>query len=415
MKKLKKMVVLALSLTLCLCLCGCEKFLFVNILGYSEEFVEYYKNPEGYVVFSTDDEEIYIPTEELSAYTTAYPDCNGEMFKNLLSGEDLLVYNGYLFAMENCYTRFMLYVEDNSKDFGFIREAVSLDSPFLEQNVNVDGETTTRWEDNKKIAFTVEQFESDRWELKMEALEVLREVVSKIPAETDTVLSKMQYLYHYVCDNIEYTSYEKFYGNDFLYDAVCKGKTNCDGYSNMYSLLLNLIGVECCEAMGDDIEDESLLSEEELSEEEGHTWVVAKVDGNYYNFDPTFEDTMEEFLEERLVYFAFSDELVDIKYFDSEESRPKCTDTSLDFDYVGLTVENITDWSQIKKIANFTDSQTAKRRYTNFVLVKSLVDEATHDAFLNRYIEMVYNISHVSTLSVDFNNCSVIRFVTEPW
>ena len=68
----------------------------------------------------------------------------------------------------------------------------------------------------------------------------------------------------------------------YFYDAVCTGKSLCDGYSNMLSILFHLIGVECCEAMGQDNDGQS-----------GHTWVVAKLDGEFYNFDPTFEDTGE--------------------------------------------------------------------------------------------------------------------------
>lgn len=412
----KKFAVVFALTAICLGLCGCTDFVLINILGMEPDEVAYYKNPEGHVAFSQgeDTEEHYLTVDEVMAYQTAYPECNGEYYKSQLDGEDLLMYNCYLYAMENSYTTFALYVEDNEKDFSYIRHAVCLDSPFLEQNINSGGETYLMWTDGK-ISYTIEQFTADRWALKMQALEVLKQVVENIPAECDTQTEKMLYLYHYVCDRVEYDTREDNAFRDFLYDAVCQGKSNCDGYSNMYSLLLNLAGVECCETMGDDVEDESLLSEEELLAEEGHTWVVAKIGENYYNFDPTYEDTNDDFMDERVMYFAFSDELVTVKYFDCEDTRPKCTDTSLDFDYVQFAVENLTAYEEIRKIANHTDQQTSWGNYISYILVKGKVSDEVHDAFLDEYINMVYHISHVTTTVMDVGDDTVLKVETKPW
>ena len=79
--------------------------------------------------------------------------------------------------------------------------------------------------------------------------------------------------------------------------------------SNMLMLLFRLIGVECCEAAGYDVD----VSAEEVYEDAGgHTWVVAKVDGNWYNFDPTYEDTKGDDWDSDTMYFGFSDLLSDI-------------------------------------------------------------------------------------------------------
>ncbi len=413
---LRRIVLLLALVTICLSLCGCVDFVLIDILGMEPAEAEYYKNPEGHVVFSRgdDSEKKYLSVDEVAGYQTAYPECNSEYYKSQFAGEDLLMYNCYLYAMENSYTTFALYVEDNQKNFNYIRHAVCLDSPFLEQNINKGGESYLLWEDGK-ISYTIEQFTADRWALKMQALEVLKGVVENIPAECDTQTEKMLYLYNYVCDHMEYATYEDKTFRDYLYDAVCKGKSNCDGYSNMYSLLLNLAGVESCEAMGDDVEDESLLSEEELLEEEGHTWVVAKMDENYYNFDPTFEDTIGEFMDERVMYFAFSDELISVKQIDCEDIRPKCTDTSLDFDYVQFAVENLTAYEEIKKIANYTDQQTSWGNYTSYILVKGKVSDEVHDAFLDEYINMVYHVSYVTTTITEVADDSVLKVVTQPW
>lgn len=380
----------------------------------------YEKDPAGYVLFSrsTMPREVYVPVQDIMEYETQYPDCNGTWFKDQLAGEDLCIYNAYLYAMENCFIGFELYVEDNDRDFLHIREAVCLDSPFLEQNINQYGERTWRQARNyigERVYFGVEQFTESRWEMKLEALEICRDIVAKIPEEYATQLEKMEYLYRYVCDHVEYVSYESMADESFLYDAVCKGETVCDGYSNMLNLLFNLIGVECCEAMGSNIEDVSLATPEELENAEGHTWVVAEVDGEFYNYDPTFEDTAEGFWEDGLMFFGFSDELMAVKYPDRDDMRPKCTDTSRDFSYADLIVENITDGGQIQKIAQLTDQQTRNGQYVTLVAVKDVVTEDDYNSFVSRYAKSVYAISSVETSIMEGGAYTVIKFTTQPW
>lgn len=77
--------------------------------------------------------------------------------------------------------------------------------------------------------------------------------------------------------------------------------------------------------------------------------VVAEADGAFYNFDPTFEDTGEDFPEDGRMRFGFSDELMAVKHPDRDDIRPKCTDPSRDFSCADLIVENITDdgWKNV--------------------------------------------------------------------
>ena len=54
--------------------------------------------------------------------------------------------------------------------------------------------------------------------------------------------------------------------------------------------------------------------------------MVAKVDGEFYNFDATFEDTKDvSVYKNDFMFFGFSDEYVSYKYFNCDEYRPKCT------------------------------------------------------------------------------------------
>lgn len=346
----------------------------------------YKADQKAFVVFDQEDTSVYeyVPIQEILEYESLYPECNGTWFRDQLSDEDKCIYNSFLYAMEHRCTWFELYVEDNDKDFYYVREALSLDSPFLEQNKNWYGEDIWSQATNylgERISFHVSQFVKKRWDMKMEALEKCRQIVDEIPAECVTEFEKAAYLYRYVCENVKYVAYEKMADNDYLYDAVCKGETVCDGYSNMLNLLFNLAGIKSYEAMGYNIEDFEEATPEELENASGHTWVVAELDGKFYNFDPTWEDTKDESWSSDLIYFGFSDMLAPVKYLAVEEQRPKCTDTSRDFHYADLVVDNITNYSDVEKIVRILEERASRGEYVTLLGVRDGVGEGDFDSF----------------------------------
>ena len=361
----------------------------------------YKKDPAHFVEFtrSTQPRQQYVPFSELLEYETKYPDCNGTWFRDQLSGEDLIIYNSYLYALENRFIGFTLYVEDSDKDFSYIRELVSLDSPFLEQNY-------THYEHvwklpinyiGKQISVRMEQFTDSRWEMKMDALAKCKQIVQSIPAEYQTQQAKMEYLYDYVCDNVKYVTYESMADESYFYDAVCKGETLCDGYSNMLSILFRMIGVECCEVMGEYEEGQS-----------GHTCVVAKLDGVFYNFDPTFEDTSDIPSEQRK-YFGFSDDLVSIQIMDYDQMRPKCTDTSRDFSYADISVTSLTAWEEVKRIFSISEERLAAGKNTTLVGVKAPVNSEQYDVFFDRFSAYATRSKKISLYTWTMRNAALIE------
>lgn len=372
----------------------------------------YRADPAAYVVFerSTAPWYQYVTVEAIMNYQSQYPDCNNVWFRNQFSGEDLCIYNAYLYAMENRFINFELYVADNDKDFTYIREALSLDSPFLEQNFNKYGEHTWSLATNhigERLSVRVEQFTQSRWDKKLEALEACRQIVLGIPETCVTQWEKAKYLYRYVCDHVEYVEYEKMADEDYFYDAVCKGQTVCDGYSNMLNLLFNLAGIESCEAMGQNIEDPSTATPEERENAGGHTWVVAKLDGQYYNFDPTWEDTKEGDYNGNLIYFGYSDQLAPVLYLDCEEMRPKCTDTSRDFLYADLIVDNITSTANVKKIANTMEQRFKEGKKTTAIGVTQIVTEKDYKQFSKKFGKYMKKVKKAEVSSVDYRDSSL--------
>ena len=355
----------------------------------------YKENPNLYVLFyrSTAPRNHYVSIEDISSYNTLYPDYNGTWFKKQLSGEDLCIYNAYLYAMEHQFIGFTIYVEDSSRSFQHIRNALSLDSPLLEQNLNWLGEyiyeNPINWR-GKSISVRVEQFTETRWQKKAEAIEQCKKIVEDIPKECTTTLQKMEYLYRYTYEHITYTKYDRMVDEDHLYDAVCKGEAVCDGYSNMLNLLVNLIGVESYEVIGATKKYDATVFEE-TNNDSAHTWVVAKIDGEFYNFDPTFEDGKPDEWSDQLLYFGFSDDLISYPYLCLENYRPKCTDLSRDFPYAELVIDNITSTTSLQKILALTDKKLKEGNSKKplLIAIRDLPSENEFDQFMQAYASAV--------------------------
>lgn len=417
MKTCKRLIIICLTAVLALSLCGCEDFIQIELLGMDPMVVAYWKDPAAYVVFTPEEgseEELILPLEEIMVYESQYLQCNSTWYRDQLTGESLAIYNSLLYAMEHNQGYICLYVDDAEEtNHWYVRELLSLDSPFLAQN-SADDEEWGNWEKEtfgQRIYFEIPQFRQSEWEKKLQALEACRQIVDQMPAELATQEEKMEYLYNYVCDHITYTEMDTQREHNYLYDAVCLGETLCDGYSNMLMLLFRLAGVECCEVMG------VSTTEEEAEEEdgEGHTWVAANLDGQYYYFDATYEDTREGWPEENM-YFGFSQKLLDTENIDYEEYTPDCSDTQRDLSFVHLTVENITEKQNIYEIADLTDERTREGSYTTYVLVNQPVTEETVDAMLEIYIDRVDHISSVNTSYMeDINGMALLCMVTKPW
>lgn len=63
-----------------------------------------------------------------------------------------------------------------------------------------------------------------------------------------------------------------------LYGALCDGRATCDGYAKAYQYLLSRLGIETLVVYG--------------VAEEPHAWNIVRLDGTYYQADPTWGDTM---------------------------------------------------------------------------------------------------------------------------
>lgn len=94
----------------------------------------------------------------------------------------------------------------------------------------------------------------------------------------------------------------------------------CSGFSKATQLLLHRLGIECAYVTG-------------KSDGVGHSWNMAKLDGDYYYIDTTWANTRSEGIE-HITYDFFclsSEELAYDHLIESEIEFPKCTATKLNY------------------------------------------------------------------------------------
>ena len=117
------------------------------------------------------------------------------------------------------------------------------------------------------------------------AVKQARKILSEMPKDLSE-LETAKYLYQYVATHVQY-DYDDYYDREdwnCLYDALIDGSAVCSGYAEAVYCLFNLAGIDCL------CVDGTVVTEEHV---DGHAWNLAKVDGEWYVFDATW-DTLDE-------------------------------------------------------------------------------------------------------------------------
>lgn len=132
--------------------------------------------------------------------------------------------------------------------------------------------------------------------------EIVREA-EKQPSLYDKVL----YVYDYILDVAEYDQ-PRVDAGDYddaginAYGCLVDGKTICSGYSAAFCLIMQRLGIEC------GVEFDSYDSD--INRTDGHVWNYCKLDGEYYYFDLTWDDSSfenesyEPYVDHAYIYFG---------------------------------------------------------------------------------------------------------------
>lgn len=273
-------------------------------------------------------EDGWLLKEELENYKPVNDVYNSGIYYEKLNKDEKLIYNAFEYALDNNYT--YIYVDDRmvieeERNVINILEFLSLDSPIVQQNLNVlSGKTNFSLDArimhkfvSKKIFGTlinVDNFSETYTAQVYDAVEKLKQIKIDFP-ENATEKDKAWAIFEYIDGELEYfndtgdvigtpTVERKEKTTNYLYEAVVDKKTNCDGFANTFSFLCNINGLRCFEK--NSLENRNL-------KESGHTWNTVLIDGEWYNVDctPALEKDRDEKSDtgSKLMRFGFSDDM----------------------------------------------------------------------------------------------------------
>lgn len=119
--------------------------------------------------------------------------------------------------------------------------------------------------------------------------------------ELEKVLAVHRYFAEHITYDYEWKEKHDTEGDDFLYkeigvyQALSTGRGVCHSYAYLCEFALQQLGVECLSIYGTMIDEP----------DEGHLWLLVRIDGEYYHCDPTWDS--ESYEGNRLQYFGMTD------------------------------------------------------------------------------------------------------------
>ncbi len=137
-----------------------------------------------------------------------------------------------------------------------------------------------------------------------EALEEARRIVGEMP-EGLCEYDAAYWLYYYLKTNLKYDTKSLSYYNyewSYLYDALIDKLCVCTGFSDALYYLYNLAGIDCLVVNGP-------VAGSDFNQAQNHQWNLARLSGQYYCFDVTWDSTAQPVTEN--AFFAVSEAMLD--------------------------------------------------------------------------------------------------------
>ncbi len=158
---------------------------------------------------------------------------------------------------------------DDFNDFGLIKNNKG------EKEVHTPEEMQKAMESGYLPVFPVENTKAEYY------FECMKTILRDIISNDMNDIQKVSAIYEYIGQAASYESDALFsdkdnlaaYSIDSFFD---EGRTVCNGYAGVFSLLCNLEGINCCEIWGISADNSG-----------GHAWNLAEIEGLWYFFCPT--------------------------------------------------------------------------------------------------------------------------------
>ncbi len=260
--------------------------------------------------------------EEYTFDTTVYP------YYALLSSEEQAVYN-QIYANAIAYNTeiFTLVNELSESELSETINSVFNDHPELFW-LN----TSYKYGYNKSNAVVQVQLSfgisSDQLEAAKTQFNSVVDSISTAASAYSSDIEKELYIHDAICELATYDTNADL--NQSAYSALVNGKTVCAGYSRAFQLICQETGLTCYYLTG-------------TASGGDHAWNIISVDGDFYNVDLTWDDSISESYGSSVyTYFNLTDADISDDHTRSElgSRLPACTATAMSYTNVyGSTVE----------------------------------------------------------------------------
>ena len=148
---------------------------------------------------------------------------------------------------------------------------------------------------------------------------VCEDFINKNITDGMTDYEKELAIHDYIVNNCDYSFSDDNDRSEFKsYGVLVNHKAVCEGYARATAMLLRCCGIEANLVNGDANSSQDAGQNEGASYiilpdgkvAEGHSWVQAKIDGNWYNVDTTWDDPLSEEPCLTHTYFNVSDDII---------------------------------------------------------------------------------------------------------
>lgn len=138
------------------------------------------------------------------------------------------------------------------------------------------------------------------------------------PATKLSEVEKLLYIHDFICQNIHYDKLKKSYSHEII-GPLGQGVGVCEGIAKSVKIICDALGIWCMIALSENNPEKGIKYR--------HAWNIVKINGKYYHFDATFDNTLgsEELI--RYDYFMLSDKQIFRDHEPVIWRTPSCDDT----------------------------------------------------------------------------------------
>ena len=223
---------------------------------------------------------------------------------------------------------------------------------------------------------------------KLNELENIKEIIEIKTERMQSDFEKEQIIHDYIIEKCEYV--EKTGGNySSVYGCLVNGEASCEGYAKATKLLLDEVGIENYVAVG--------TTENEDGVSEGHAWNITKVDGEFYHLDVTWDDPVEDSIENKYAYFNVNDDEISLTHDVEERFLGRCGNFSYNY-YVKnlINFEKFDNSARNALISEFVKQANKKSNVVSFRMSdQQSLSEAAEELFELKGIYSVLSSAHL--------------------